>query len=139
MTTSTGQSSARPQSKPRVLLVDDSAPTVMFVAVALQRVGYEVLVARSLSELDQLRRSSVHPDLVLMDVQMPEAFGDDVAMIMREVWGVSIPILLFSNLDEEELERRAREAEVDGYICKRAGLEALIRRVQSMVPPAGQA
>ncbi len=38
------------------------------------------------------------PDLVLLDVRMPEAYGDDVATVLRAVRGMSVPIYLFSTL-----------------------------------------
>ena len=64
---------------------------------------------------------------------MPEAFGDDVASTLRGARGVRVPILLVSNLEDQELERRAAEAAVDGWVSKRQGLPELVRRVKELL------
>jgi DNA-binding NarL/FixJ family response regulator len=68
-----------------------------------------------------------------MDVQMPEAFGDDVAMVLRAAREIDAPIYLLSTLDEAELKRRATEAEIEGYISKQIGVEAIIARVRQIL------
>jgi DNA-binding response OmpR family regulator len=90
------------------------------------------------SSLDQLERhlGAQPPDMVLLDVQMPEAFGDDVATVLRAVRGVNVPIYLLSSLDEEELARRARASEIEGYISKRIGVRAIIERVRTILTEA---
>ena len=73
----------------RILIVDDSPMVLELVTVALEAEGYEVLCANDLNELEDHCQYG-DPDLILMDVQMPEAFGDDVAMVLRLVRGVNI-------------------------------------------------
>jgi DNA-binding response OmpR family regulator len=120
-------------AKPKqILLVDDSPLVLEMMSAALSNVGYEVLTAANLRQLDEHRAKS-RPDLVLMDVQMPEAFGDDVAMVLRAARDVEAPIYLLSSLDESELQRRSADAEVDGYICKRIGVEKIVERVQEII------
>jgi DNA-binding NarL/FixJ family response regulator len=69
-----------------------------------------------------------------MDVQMPEAFGDDVALTLRHAYGISAPIYLLSSLEEDELAERVKWAGIDGFIPKQLGVEAIVRRVRSIVP-----
>jgi DNA-binding NarL/FixJ family response regulator len=64
---------------------------------------------------------------------VPEAFGDDVGLVLRDVQQVGVPILLFSSLDEKLLARRASEAGLTGYVSKSAGLPALIARVGALL------
>ena len=59
---------------------------------------------------------------------MPELYGDDVAMVLRAARGVETPIYLLSSLSADELAERAHEADIDGYICKRDGIDALVER-----------
>ena len=120
----------------RILIVDDSPMVLEMVTVALEDAGYEVLCANDLKELEDHCQYN-DPHLILMDVQMPEAFGDDVAMVLRLVRGIDVPIYLFSNLDEDELAERAADAECDGWISKRSGIEAMVNRVGSIVGPPG--
>jgi len=116
----------------QILIVDDSALVLDVMRAALDAAGYEVLVANDLAQLEQ-HRLQHRPDLVLMDVQMPEAFGDDVAMVLRAAREVEAPIYLLSTLDEAELRRRAADAEIDGFISKQIGAEAIVQRVQQII------
>jgi CheY-like chemotaxis protein len=115
----------------RILLVDDSAFILEAAKGALGDVGYEVEVAQDLHELEA--KCKKEHDLILIDIQMPEAFGDDLAMMLRGGRRLKTPIFLLSSLPDEELRQRAEEAAVDGFISKRAGMEALVRRVQQIL------
>lgn len=99
---------------------------------ALEHEGYSVLIAQDFSQLAHIQDGR-HLDLILMDVQMPELYGDDVAMVLREVRGVKTPIYLLSSLNADELAERADEAEIDGYICKQDGIDALVTRVKEIL------
>lgn len=119
-------------AKPRILLVDDSPLSLACAEDALVEAGFAVHCAADLGSLEGL--SDDHGfDLVLMDVMMPEVYGDDVASVLRSVRGVSTPILLLSSLDEAELAERAREASIDGYIPKSIGVEGLVVRVREFL------
>lgn len=116
----------------RILVLDDSPLALELAQTALQREGYEVVTALDLTDFEA-RRAEAPPDLILVDVQMPEAFGDDVAMTLRGARGVHTPIVLLSSLEDSELARRAAEAEADGWISKRAGIGELVRRVKEIL------
>jgi DNA-binding response OmpR family regulator len=117
----------------RILLMDDSEMFLDLTRKALQAVGYEVVCANDLAQLAELRQYGPS-DLVLMDVQMPEAFGDDIAMMMRHVYGISAPIYLLSSLAETDLADRVEWAGIDGYISKQVGIKAIVSRVRTIVP-----
>ena len=119
----------------RILLVDDSALIRASSAHALGTAGYDVTVRAAFDEL--IEHGIDGFDLILMDVHMPELYGDDVAFTLRGERGVTTPIYLFSSLEERELARLAADAGIDGYIPKSAGLDALVDRVQLILgPPA---
>jgi CheY-like chemotaxis protein len=115
----------------RILVVDDSAFILEAARGALTDVGYEVEVAQDLRELET--KCKKEHDLILIDIQMPEAFGDDLAMMLRGGRRMRTPIFFLSSLPDEELKQRAEEAAVDGFISKRDGMEALVRRVQQIL------
>jgi DNA-binding NarL/FixJ family response regulator len=71
--------------------------------------------------------------LILMDVQMPELFGDQVAQTLRDGRGVKAKIVLHSSLDEEVLAELARNAGVDGWIAKSAGVGHLVDEVKRLL------
>jgi two-component system, chemotaxis family, chemotaxis protein CheY len=116
----------------RILVVDDSVVVLEVLQATLLAEGYDVVIARDLGELE-VRRASVRPDLVILDVQMPEAYGDELGEALREVRSEQAPMLLFSGLDDADLARRVRDAGLAGWVSKREGLGALVARVHSLL------
>lgn len=115
------------------MLMDDSEMFLDITATALRDAGYDVVCANSLAVLAEQRKQR-GPDLVLMDVQMPEAFGDDVALTLRHAYGLAAPIYLLSSLEESDLADRVQWAGIDGFISKRLGLDAIVQRVRTILP-----
>jgi DNA-binding response OmpR family regulator len=120
-------------ARKKVLVFDDSPFVLTVTQLALEREGFFVATAADLVAFEKAR-ATLSPDLILVDVQMPEAFGDDVASTLRGARGVRVPILLVSNMEEQELARRAAEAAADGWVSKREGLPELVRRVKELLP-----
>jgi DNA-binding response OmpR family regulator len=116
----------------KILIVDDSPMMLELARDALEAAGYQPFATSDLAEMGRLLERE-QPDLILLDVQMPEAYGDDVANVLRGLRNVSVPVLLFSILDEKELADRAKAAAVDGYIYKGAGLNEMVRRVRALL------
>jgi DNA-binding response OmpR family regulator len=121
-----------------VIVMDDSPLVLEAVELSLRSAGFEVHTAATLEQLEA-RRASCKADLFVLDVEMPEAFGDDVGQLLKEVRNVGVPILLFSNVDEIVLARRARDAGLAGYVSKAAGLGALVSRVGALLADRRQA
>jgi DNA-binding response OmpR family regulator len=118
-------------SAKHILLVDDSPLIRASAAHALDAAGYQVTVRAAFDEL--LEHGIDGFDLILMDVQMPELYGDDVAFTLRGVRGVTTPIYLSSSLEDADLAALAADAGVDGYIAKSGGLAHLVERVQQIL------
>src|SRR5688500_15260403 len=115
----------------RVLLVEDS-PIIQAAAVhALTTAGYEVSARSTFDEL--IAQGLDGYDLILMDVQMPELYGDDVANVLRNERGITTPIYLFSSLDPTELAVRATAAGVDGWIAKGEGMSHMVDCVRKIL------
>jgi len=118
-----------------ILVFDDSPFALALTRAALESAGFIVAIAADLSSFER-QRVAFDPDLILVDVQMPEAFGDDVASTLRGWHGVQVPILLVSSLDQGELAFRAQRAHASGYICKGAGMSELVRRCRELLEVA---
>lgn len=130
------RSDARPAGERKGILVFDDSPFALTLTrAALEDAGFKVAIAADLSSFERLR-ATFDPDLILVDVQMPEAFGDDVVSMLRGWQGVRIPIVLVSSLDQSELARRAQRAHASGYICKGAGMSELVRRCREFLEVA---
>jgi DNA-binding response OmpR family regulator len=124
---------ARFQDRKRVLLLDDSPLVLEVVRRSLEAAGIEVLTAASLEEFERHCGAARRLDLVLLDLQLPEVFGDDLGAALKLERGFRCPIHLVSSLERHELERRAGDAGLDGFICKSDGMEALVRRVREIL------
>ena len=117
----------------RIIVLDDNPVAVRFARSHLESLGFAVRTATSISEFNQLF-SEFPPQIILTDVEMPEVSGDEICIVLRRnVDTASIPILLFSGLEESELAARAARAGADGYICKEAGPGALKEKLDALM------
>lgn len=59
------------------------------------------------------------PDLILLDLQMPEMSGDEaLAAIRKQPWGKDVPVIILTNLGEEEAPKNIRSLGIHSYIVK---------------------
>lgn len=113
----------------RVLVIDDSPMTVQLITTALAQAGIEADSATDLASLDA-RLADGKYEAVLVDVNMPEMYGDDVVEFLRVQRKLKAKLLLYSDISEEELAAKAKNAGADGYITKSSGLEAAVAAIQ---------
>jgi excisionase family DNA binding protein len=124
---------ARSTEGPVVLIVDDDDKLREFVRVNLEMEGYTVREAASAREgLDALEEQS--PDLVLLDVMMPEMDGWEMLRQLHERHGMgAIPVIVFSGQVEEDAgEVAARGAQA--FIGKPFSPQSLIERTKALLP-----
>ena len=114
----------------RLLIVDDDLPTRMVLRRLMARQGYVVLEAGNGREaLEQVRSS--RPDLVLMDVMMPELDGYAAcAQLRRDDGDDSLPIIMLTGADELESIERAFNAGATDFITKPINWALLSERVR---------
>jgi DNA-binding response OmpR family regulator len=118
-----------------ILLLDDSEIVRAAAAHHLESAGYAVTTVSSIDELEE-KGNPQSADLILLDVEVQELFGDDVGMVLRKVRGITRPIWLYSSKPSAELAERVAEAGLDGFISKSDGLEALVERVRQILGDA---
>lgn len=104
-----------------ILLIEDDLLLQEPVITALSDAGYAVVVASDGKEgLETGLRE--HPDLILLDILMPEMDGLEVMRAIRrdEAWGTGVPIILMTNLgpDEERIMQAITECEPAYYLIK---------------------
>jgi len=124
---------ARSTEGPLVLIVDDDDKLREFVRVNLEMEGYKVREAASAREgLEALEEKS--PDLVLLDVMMPEMDGWEMLRQLHERHGMgAIPVIVFSGQVEEDAgEVVARGAQA--FIGKPFSPQSLIERTKALLP-----
>jgi DNA-binding response OmpR family regulator len=118
----------------RILLIDDDVLILELFKAVLSAEGYAVNTAKNLAELDRrLHAFDERPDLVLVDVQMPELGGDEIALMLRTVRNVQVPLFLVSSLDEHDLAMRAADVGATGWISKTAGISSLAKKVNDVL------
>jgi DNA-binding NarL/FixJ family response regulator len=100
-----------------VLIVDDHAPFRALARALLQLEGFEVVgeAADALSALDAVRR--LRPSVVLLDVQLPDLDGFEVARRLAQA-GVPPAIVLVSSRDRSAYRRRLADSPARGFIAK---------------------
>src|SRR5690606_24846489 len=102
----------------RVLVVEDNPANMTLVTTILRRFGYEVLQAGDAPEgLAQAREE--HPDLVLMDMQLPGMDGLEATRRLKaDPETRDIPVVALTAQAMKGDEERIREAGCDGYLAK---------------------
>jgi two-component system KDP operon response regulator KdpE len=112
----------------RILLVDDEPSILAAVGPLLRSRGYEVLTATSgHAALDAVDRHE--PQLVILDLGLPDLDGVEVCRRMRERRGV--PILVLSARGAEGDKVKALDAGADDYVTKPFGSEELLARIRA--------
>jgi two-component system KDP operon response regulator KdpE len=111
----------------RMLLIDDEPNILATVAPLLRARGYDVLSASSgRSALDIVERDK--PDLVILDLGLPDMQGVDVCRQIRE-WS-NVPILVLSAREAEGDKVNALDAGADDYVTKPFSAEELLARIR---------
>jgi excisionase family DNA binding protein len=118
---------------PVVLIVDDDARLREFVRVNLEMDGYSVREAASAAEgLAALEEEP--PDLILLDVMMPEVDGWEMLRRVRERHGVdSIPVIMFSGKVDDRTAEAAEERGAQAFIGKPFDPQQLIRSTKQLL------
>jgi excisionase family DNA binding protein len=119
---------------PVVLIVDDDERLREYVRVNLEMEGYAVREAGNAEEgLSVLEEAT--PDLVLLDVMMPEVDGWEMLRRVQERHGVgSIPVIMFSGKTEEQTEGEAAARGAQGFIGKPFNPQQLIDQTKQLLP-----
>jgi len=122
---------------PRILLVDDEEDILEFVSYNLQREGFKVYSARNGLEAIEMA-GKVKPDLVILDVMMPEMDGIAACEEIRKLSCCKNVIIAFLTARGEDYSQIAGfEAGADDYITKPIRPKVLISRVKALLKRAG--
>jgi two-component system response regulator RegX3 len=112
----------------RILIVEDEPGLAESVRYALETEGFEVTVADTgVSGLDLARRSA--PDLVLLDLMLPEMSGLDVCRLIRS--SSDVPIIMLTAKDSEADKVTGLELGADDYMTKPFSMRELLARVRA--------
>jgi len=114
----------------KILVVDDEERMVRFIRLNLEHDGFRVIEAFNGNQAINKARSSL-PDLVLLDVMMPDLDGFEVLRVLREV--SSVPVIMLTAKGEEEDRVRGLELGADDYVTKPFSPRELVSRVRAVL------
>jgi len=119
-----------PDRRELVLVVDDEPRMTRFIRMNLELEGFRVLEAHN--GLDALEKVRVNlPDLVILDVMMPEMDGFETLRMLRET--SSVPVIMLTVRADEDDKVRGLELGADDYVTKPFGARELVSRVKAVM------
>jgi DNA-binding response OmpR family regulator/signal transduction histidine kinase len=117
---------ARPRAK--ILLVEDDRQLCRFLKIQLELIGYQIIVTGEGQMALELVALEV-PDLILLDLSLPDSSGLDVCRELREF--TSVPIIIITGNANEEDMVRSLNLGADDYLLKPVRPKVLLARIQA--------
>ncbi|MCH8221851.1 MAG: response regulator transcription factor [Chloroflexi bacterium] len=122
----------------RLLLVDDDAPVRMALRMLLESDGDLEVVGEAGNGADALAMAEqLDPDIILMDIQMPEMDGIEATRrISEKMSGDEGPrVLVLTTFEQDEYLSQALQAGASGFLLKRMPADELIARIKAVASP----
>jgi PAS domain S-box-containing protein len=120
-------------SRPTILLIEDTREVVMMLVDYLEMTGFKMVTAQDgIDGLEQAKLS--HPDLILMDIQMPRMDGFEATQKLRsDPEFKDVPIIALTALAMPNDRQRCLDAGMDEYISKPVNLKTLAKTIQKLL------
>jgi len=118
------------KTKYKILAVDDEQRMVRFIQLNLEQDGFQVITAYNGKDaLEQVRTQL--PDLILLDIMMPDINGFEVLRKIREV--SNVPVIMLTAKGEEDDRIQGLELGADDYITKPFSSKELLARIHAVL------
>ncbi|MCA9150465.1 MAG: response regulator transcription factor [Planctomycetales bacterium] len=117
----------------RILVLDDEPDHVEVLSTALQRQGFDVVTASSI-QAGRLAVDLYHPNLVIMDVGLPDGDGLSFCQSLSDAPETcEIPVIILSGMDRTDIVRQARAAGCQYFLRKPYDPNALLLLARSAI------
>ncbi len=123
------------REKPCILIIDDEPQIRHFLRISLKTEGYELLEAEN-GEIGLGLCARNSPDLVILDLGLPDMDGSDVLGALRE-WS-PVPVIILSVRDRELEKVKALDLGANDYVTKPFGVDELLARVRTQLRNDGR-
>ena len=125
------------ESRYLILVVDDSADNVAMMSLALQQQGYRVVTATNGEEAISVATCTL-PNLILMDISMPQLDGLGATRRIREKEELrSVPVIAVTAHGTEGFQRAAYDVGVSGYLTKPIDFGRMYQLIARLLAPGG--
>ena len=102
----------------KIAIIEDDQVISQMYRMKFESDGFEVEVAQNGKDGVALVKQ-FSPDMILLDMQMPEMNGNEaLSEIRKHDWGKTVPVLVLTNLGEEEAPKNLHALGIEGYIVK---------------------
>ena len=102
----------------KIAIIEDDSVISQMYRMKFEADGFEVQIANNGRDGIELVKT-LNPDIVLLDMQMPIMNGDEaLKQIRAEEWGKNVPVMILTNLGEEEAPKDIRSLGIESYIVK---------------------
>lgn len=102
----------------KVAIVEDDIAISQMYRLKFETEGFEVQTADN-GRLGLELVEAFHPDIILLDLMMPEMSGDEMlAELRKKPWGKEVKVIILTNLGEEEAPKVLKELNVHSFIVK---------------------
>ncbi|HEX5707957.1 MAG TPA: response regulator [Pyrinomonadaceae bacterium] len=119
-----------------ILVVDDSKDNLVLLSLAMQERGYRVVTATN-GEDAVVTAKLARPDLILMDIAMPQLDGLEATRRIREAVGMEVvPVIALTAFDTDGFRRAAHDAGFSGYLTKPIDFERLHKLISMLLADA---
>ncbi len=117
-------------NKDTILITDDDSSLLTVLSALLQEEGFNVIQATRGAEC--LRKAyDTHPDLVLLDIMLPDKQGTEVCRQLREISGVPIVMLTATSTEKQKVDSLTEGA--DDYVTKPFDNDELVARIRALL------
>ena len=117
-------------ANPCALVIDDETQIRKFLDIGLRAEGYDVLLAAN-AEDGLALAATRNPDVVILDIGLPDREGHDVLTELRQ-W-TQVPVLMLSVRDAEQEKVKALDAGANDYMTKPFGIQELMARLRALM------
>jgi DNA-binding response OmpR family regulator len=114
----------------KILAVDDEKRMVRFIQLNLEQDGFQVITAYNGKEAIEAVRTQL-PDLILLDIMMPDLNGFEVLKKIREV--STVPVIMLTAKGEEDDRIQGLELGADDYITKPVSPREMVSRIRAVL------
>ena len=119
----------------QLLHVDDDEDDRFFLARAVRAAAVPITITDAKSGPEALRKlqaSAVSPDMLLLDIRMPQMSGFEFLEALKRIGKTSLPVVMFSNSQHQSDIERARQMGAHAYCVKPSGLDQLVDFVKRL-------